>query len=110
MFDRSQLIERLQDLLEALERIPRRLESIRSPDDFLADEVGHEHLDSICMILVAAGEAFRQIESKTKGEWLALYPQIPWRDVIGVRNVIAHGYSDIDANRCLISVNRIFQI
>ena len=35
----------------------------------------------------------------TKGDWLARYPIIPWRDVIGVRNVIAHGYFDLDAEQ-----------
>jgi uncharacterized protein with HEPN domain len=99
MFDRQEFRERLEDVLEALERIPLRFESIRTPDDFLADEANREHLDSICMILVAVGEAFRQLDAKTKGEWLARYPQIPWRAVIGVRNVIAHGYFDIDAEQ-----------
>ncbi|MFH2012986.1 MAG: HepT-like ribonuclease domain-containing protein [Pseudomonadota bacterium] len=99
MYDRQGLIDRLKDVLEALERIPRRSESILSHDDFLADETGLEHLDSICMILVAVGEAFRQMDSKTKGDFLIRYPQIPWSDVIGVRNVIAHGYFDIDAEQ-----------
>jgi uncharacterized protein with HEPN domain len=99
MYDRQELKDRLKDMLEVLERIPRRFESIRSPEDFLSDETGLEHLDSICMILVAVGEAFRQLEAKTKGDWLARYPQIPWRDVIGVRNVIAHGYFDVDAEQ-----------
>ncbi len=97
MFDRQDLIDRLRDVLEALERIPLRFQSIHSPDDFLVDDSGREHLDSICMILVASGEAFRQLDSKTKGKWLNRYPKIPWQDVIGVRNVIAHGYFDIDA-------------
>jgi uncharacterized protein with HEPN domain len=99
MYDRQELLDRLKDVLEALERIPRRSESIHSADDFLVDEAGLEHLDSICMLLVAVGEAFRQMDAKTKGDWLARYPTIPWRDVIGVRNVIAHGYFDLDAEQ-----------
>lgn len=51
------------------------------------------------MLLVAVGEAFRQMDTKTRGGWLTRYPQIPWRDVIGVRNVIAHDYFDIDAEQ-----------
>ncbi len=99
MYDRPEFVDRLKDVLEALERIPYRFESINSPDDFLSDETGREHLDSICMILMAVGESFRHLDAKTKGEWLARYPQIPWSDVIGVRNVIAHGYFDIDAEQ-----------
>lgn len=99
MYDRQELADRLSDILEALERIPRRAESIHEPNDFLADEAGREHLDSICMILVAVGESFRRIDAKTEGNWLGRYSQIPWRDVIGVRNVIAHGYFDIDSEQ-----------
>lgn len=99
MFDRQDLRSRLEDTLEALQRIPHRFEAIRSPDDFLADEEGRNRLDGICMVLMAVGEAFRQLDLKTKGELLSRYPQIPWRDVIGVRNVIAHGYFDIDAEQ-----------
>ena len=80
MYDRQELLDRLKDVLEALERIPRRSESIHSADDFLVDEAGLEHLDSICMLLVAVGEAFRQMDAKTKGDWLARYPKIPWRE------------------------------
>lgn len=99
MCNRELLTERLQDILEALIRIPRRFEAISSPDHFLLDEAGREHLDSIAMILIGVGEAFRQIDTRTKGEFLARYPQIPWKDVIGIRNVLAHGYFDIDADQ-----------
>lgn len=51
------------------------------------------------MILIAVGEAFRQFDTRTKGRFLARYPEIPRRDVIGVRNVLAHGYFDIDAEQ-----------
>ena len=48
------------------------------------------------MSLVAIGEAFRQIDGKTEGRLLARYPGVEWRGVIEARNVIAHGYFDID--------------
>ena len=51
------------------------------------------------MSLVAVGEAFRQIDGETEGRLLARYPEVEWRGVIGVRNVIAHGYFDIDVEQ-----------
>jgi len=96
MSDRFDGMDRLRDVLEALERIPYRFQSIHEPNDFFAGDAGREHLDSICMILVAVGEALRQLDKKTKGEWRATYPEIPWDEIIGLRNVIAHGYLDID--------------
>ena len=51
------------------------------------------------MRLVTVDEAFRQIDEKTEGRLLARYPGVEWRDVIEARNVIAHGYFDIDVEQ-----------
>ena len=84
-------------MLESLERIPRRFFNIRSAKDFTQDEEGQEHLDSICMILMAVGEAFKQINRKTEGKLLARYPEVERSGVKSVRDMIAHGYFDMDA-------------
>ena len=89
--------EQLENTLEALERIPRRFTGIDSPDYFTQTEEGEDKLDAICMILIAVGESFKHIDRKTDGEFLVRYPDIDWSGVMGVRNVIAHGYFDIDA-------------
>lgn len=44
------------------------------------------------MVLLSVGEAFKQINEKTNGELLSQYPEIPWKSVIGMRNVLAHDY------------------
>ena len=92
MSDTSLLRERLESVLEAVERIPRRFAGIRSAADFLRDEEGQDRLDAICMMLIAVGEAFKQIDRKTKGRLLARYPEIERVGVKSVRDVIAHGY------------------
>jgi uncharacterized protein with HEPN domain len=56
-----------------------------------------EHLDSICMILIAVGEAFKKIDRRTEGRLLSRYPQVDWSGVKGIRDVIAHEYFDLDA-------------
>jgi len=48
------------------------------------------------MILIAVGEAFKQIDRTTAGKLLARYPEVDWPGVMGVRDVIAHGYFDVD--------------
>lgn len=96
MSDHDLLIERLQQILAALERIPKRFKSIAEPQDFCRTESGIEHLDSICMVLLAVGEAFKQINQKTEGKFLAIYPQIPWQEIMGLRNILAHVYFEVD--------------
>ena len=97
MFDPSLLGERLESVLEALQRIPRRLANVPSAEAFAQGDEGKDRLDAICMILIAVGEAFKQIDRKTGGKLLPRYPEVDWPGVMGVRDVIAHGYFDVDA-------------
>jgi uncharacterized protein with HEPN domain len=99
MSDLSLIRERLESVLEALARIPRRFADIQSPTDFVNSDEGLDRLDAICMILFAVGEAFKQIDRETEGKLLPRYPEVEWRGVKGVRDVMAHGYFDIDAEQ-----------
>lgn len=83
--------------MQALKRIPRRFGIIHSAEDFMRTEEGTDRLDGICMLLIAIGEAFKSIDRKNEGKLLARYPEIEWSGVKGVRDVIAHGYFDVDA-------------
>ena len=96
MSEDQRLWERVQMVLSALERIPARFSSIKEPSDFVTSESGIEHMDSICMVLIAAGEEFKKIDRTTEGKLFAQYPQIEWRGAIGLRDVLAHGYFQID--------------
>ncbi len=114
MYNNQIIIERLETVLNALARIPRRFAEIKTADNFLDSDNGIDKLDAICMILVATGEAFKQIDQKTNGEFLSQYPQIDWRGIKGIRNVIAHAYFDIDAeqvfNICRDDIPMLIQI
>jgi uncharacterized protein with HEPN domain len=99
MSDPQLLVARLQTVLAALERIPQRFAEISRSEDFLSSERGMERMDAICMILIAAGEEFKRIDRQTEGKLFAQYPQVQWRGAIGLRDVLAHGYFDVDAEQ-----------
>ena len=42
----------------------------------------------------------------TEGELLKERLEIPWEDVIGIRNHIAHGYFDIDGEVVLLTIRQ----
>lgn len=108
MSDASLLSERLQAVLTALERIPRRCAGISQPSDFLTSDAGIDSMDAICMILIAAGEEFKKIDRQTEGKLFARYPQVQWRGAIGLRDVLAHGYFDVDTEQLYtICIERI---
>lgn len=97
MPDMSLIRERLEQVQEALLRIVKRSSGIQSPQDFLAGDDNMQKLDAIAMMLIAVGESFKKIDRETDGQLLAKYPEIDWHGVIGLRNVLAHDYFDIDA-------------
>ena len=65
--------------------------------DILPSSVaGMKTLTADCMLIQAIGEEFKKIDKYTDGELLPLYPDIPWKQVKGMRDHIAHGYFDIN--------------
>jgi uncharacterized protein with HEPN domain len=87
----------LEDIITSLKLIQQRFQSIQTSDDFLKDERGLEKLDSISMRLIAIGEGFKNVDKLTDFQLLEQYPQIPWKQVKGVRDILSHHYFDLDA-------------
>lgn len=81
----------------AIERILERSETVLSPDDFLNTPSGVERMESICMLLIAIGESVKRIDKATGKKLLPQYPEVDWKGVMGMRDIIAHHYFDIDA-------------
>lgn len=48
------------------------------------------------MLIEAIGEAVKQVDKRAGREFLDQRPEIPWPDVMSMRNHIAHGYFDLD--------------
>jgi uncharacterized protein with HEPN domain len=99
MYERDVLIERLHSLLAALEGVPRRFADIKTPADFYASDAGGDRMDAICMILIAAGEELKSLDRKTDGKLLSRYPGVRWRGAMAVRDVLAHGYFQVNAEQ-----------
>lgn len=98
MYDSSLLLEKLEQIDDALAKIERRFTGINSPDDFLDSDNGLDMLDSIAMMLIAIGENFKKIDIETEGKLLTpQYPDIHWSGIKGVRDILSHQYFNIDA-------------
>lgn len=90
-------IEILEKIKNAIERLEERTKDIRSVDDFLMSSYGMEKLDASCMLLIAIGESIKSFDKITDKKVLCEDTSIPWTEIMGVRDVIAHHYFDIDA-------------
>lgn len=69
---------------------------VNQVDDYYLSSNGMQKLAASCMLIEAIGEGVHQIDDMTEGQLFRERPEIPWEDVIGIRNHIAHGYFDID--------------
>ncbi|GCA80811.1 MULTISPECIES: HepT-like ribonuclease domain-containing protein [Microcystis] len=96
MCDRSLLFELLLELEEAIRRIERRFTRIQKADDFIADDDGLDRLDGISMMLIAISENIRRLDRLMAESLANRYPEIPWSEIKGIRNILAHDYFDID--------------
>ena len=69
---------------------------IKKADDFVLSPEGTFTLSGVCMLLIYIGESIKSIDAKTESQYLVNYPEIPWTDIMGLRNIIAHEYHRID--------------
>ncbi|MDP8258673.1 MAG: DUF86 domain-containing protein [Candidatus Aadella gelida] len=97
MYDKELSKEILQQIHHAIEIILRRFNSIETVNDFTDTPEGVEKLDSICMQLIVIGEGLKNFDKVTGNSILCQYPQIEWKKVKGLRDIITHQYVDINA-------------
>ena len=71
-------------------------EEYATEDDFLCSPTGMAMLDASILRLQIIGESVRAIDDMTKGELLSKYDAIPWRSIIGLRNIISHDYANVN--------------
>ena len=83
MKDTAQL---LQDILDSITTIETY--AVSSYESFLEDE---KTQDAVMFNLIIIGEATNRIAD----EFQESHPEIPWSSMIGIRNVIVHGYDQV---------------
>jgi len=93
---REVVLDTLYQIKEAIENLLKWNQGITDMNDLLLSSDGMQDLAGNCMTIMAIGEGFRKIDKTTDGQFLSLRPEIPWHQVFGLRNRIAHGYFDID--------------
>ena len=75
---------RIQDILDAIAKIQRYVSAV----DFEAFENDEEIMDAVVHNLTVIGEAANHIPSEITDN----HPEIPWRQMIDLRNFSVHAY------------------
>src|SRR5687768_4423657 len=81
--DRENLTDMFRCAKDAL-----RLVGSASEDEFLADE---QKVHAVCRVVQIVGEAASRVPASHQ----ALFPGIPWKDVVGMRHRLVHGYREV---------------
>ena len=106
---REVVLDTLLQIKDAIENLLKWNQGITDMNVLLMSSGGMQDLAGNCMTIMAIGEGFRKIDKMTDGQLLPLRPEIPWHQVFGLRNRIAHGYFDIDIDIISSVVNNDLQ-
>lgn len=97
-YDKDIALDILHRVHTSIEHIEERSQPYSCGDDFLMSSTGVAILDSICMQFIAIGESLKGLDKVTKGKLLSTHPEIDWKNVKGLRDIIAHHYFEVDAD------------
>jgi uncharacterized protein with HEPN domain len=90
-------LDRLQDILEAIERVQQRTRLDRG--DFDADPLVQvwviHHLEIV-------GEACRSLSEELRSR----HPEVPWSAIVGMRNILVHDYFGLNLDEVWAAVER----
>ncbi|MBQ8521262.1 MAG: DUF86 domain-containing protein [Bacteroides sp.] len=93
---KEEIIDKLNQVVESIEVIQKRSKGFQTVNDCLMSMFGMTVLDACIMRIQVIGETIKSIDEKTKGSLLPLYPAVPWKKIIGLRNIMSHEYANID--------------
>lgn len=82
--------------IEEIDLIEKMSAGIKSPQDFGQSLTGMTVFRACGMSIQYITENFIKIRNKVTADFFSSYKQVPWKAVFGMRNVIAHEYTDID--------------
>lgn len=96
MHDEELLYYSLKRIASTIERIINNSKTIDDSQYYVLSPAGMERLESTYMLLLAIGESIKGIDKMTQKQLLPNYPEVDWKGAMGIRDIIAHHYFDID--------------
>ena len=81
---------RLEDIIEACDRLRLYVENM----DFEIFECDFKTQDAVIRVFEIIGEAVKSLPE----DWTDKEPEIPWRQIAGFRDVLAHAYFAVESS------------
>lgn len=103
-------ISRARQTLESVEETINQLiewnQQVKSAEDYYDSQLGMQLLAANCTLITAIGEGVNRVNRVLPDFLQCEFPDIPWRAIIGMRNHIAHGYFELDADIVFEAISR----
>jgi uncharacterized protein with HEPN domain len=94
----SKIEANLKNILYAIEKIERYSGDFKDTESFYNDQ---KSFDAILMQFVVIGEVVNRLDEAFRD----VTSNIPWREIKGFRNIIAHDYFGVDADEVWEIIN-----
>lgn len=85
-------------MIEACDLIASWNESVKTSDDYLTSTEGMQKMAASCMLIESIGEGVKKIDRLAHGLLYEKFPNTQWKEIMGLRDHIAHGYFNLDAD------------
>lgn len=96
--DLQRAAQTLESINETICLLTEWNSDIHSTEDYYGSSTGMQLLAANCTLITAIGEGVNRVNRVLPGFLTSNFPDIPWRAIIGMRNHIAHGYFELDAD------------
>ncbi|MHB1975396.1 MAG: HepT-like ribonuclease domain-containing protein [Acidimicrobiales bacterium] len=103
MNERRTVRERLSDILEAIDDIRSAREVLVAAQASSDESVQRTAVDACLYNLVVIGEAVRVLPEDVT----SLERDVPWRDIVGMRNYLAHEYHRVVITTVLSTIDSL---
>jgi uncharacterized protein with HEPN domain len=92
MSDNSRNVDVLKKIVVYCERISEYVERFGNSIDVLESDTAYKDATAMCILQI--GELTKHLSDDFK----ACYTDIPWKQIVNMRNVAAHGYGDFSVD------------
>lgn len=103
---KKEAVELLELIIEKANLVMERNEKVSSYQDFLISPEMMEKFDAACMLIQVIGENAKKIDSYTSSKLFSDYPQVYWRGIFALRNIISHEYGNVDPENIFKIIKR----